>query len=113
MSPPGQTSLNPVTSITPSVELLDLQVDYWTAASRHEPQEKTERLIKKDSKASLKCSFRSIMVYRFPQSVGLTGEISPTSLQLLMITKEKKQKSEFWMYNIFETLKKTLDVLTP
>ena len=93
MSPPGQTPA-PSPSMPPSAELLDLQVDYWTAVSKHEPQDKAERLVKKDSKASLKCSFRSIMVYRFPQSVGLTGEVSPQSLHLLMITKEKKQKSE-------------------
>ena len=81
--------------VTPSVslapELLDLQVDYWSAPlTKADTGDRAEKLVKKDSKNSLKTAFRSVLVYRLPP---LTSELPLSTLSMVMITREKKQKS--------------------
>jgi hypothetical protein len=96
-----------------SGELLDLQVDYWTSrapaslapmdapmpptapAPAPPPPDRSERLVKKDSKSSLKTTFRCVQVYRLPQSLSAAAAgIHPELLTMTVTTKEKKQKSE-------------------
>lgn len=73
-------------------------MDYWAAA---EPgtEGKAAATSKKDSKISLKTTFRSLLVYRLPHShVGASAGGSatevPSQLTLLVVTKEKKPKSK-------------------
>ena len=42
-------------------EFLDLQIDYWTTETKQEMGPR-EKLVKKDSKSSLKSAFKSILV---------------------------------------------------
>lgn len=50
-----------------------------------------DKLVKKDSKSSLKTTFRSVQVFRLPQ--GNNGE-SMGALSMMVVTREKKQKSK-------------------
>jgi len=79
---PSATSMSP--------ELLDLQLDYWTTTMRPEISDK-ERMIKKDSKASLKTTFKCVQVSRLPPLQG-PWELASSALTLMVVTKEKKQK---------------------
>ena len=45
-------------------EFLDLQIDYWTTEAKLETGPR-DKLVKKDSKASLKSAFKSIQVSCF------------------------------------------------
>ena len=91
ISAPGATA-----AAAAAAELLELQVDYWTAAVAGgrppEPGEKVDKLTKKDSKSSLKATFRSVHVHRLPQQVAPPAGDQPL-LTLVMVTKERKQKS--------------------
>ena len=67
------------------------------------PLDKSDRLVKKDSKSSLKTTFRSVQVYRLPQTVtAAMNSVSSSQTQtqellsMTVTTKEKKQKSKFW-----------------
>lgn len=97
---------------------MDLQLDYWCLPSK--PSSDLQASLYgasaqaknpgKDSKASLKSSFRSVLVNRLP-SVPLGGycqgpmldpgpQLGPptgqgNTLTMLVVTKEKKQKSEY------------------
>ena len=82
--------VSPATASPP--EFLDLQLDYWTVPSKLEAPEKMERLVKKDSKASLKTTFRSVQVFRSLPGQGADPGLA--TLSMMMVTKEKKQKSE-------------------
>ncbi|KAK2170730.1 hypothetical protein LSH36_1g24001 [Paralvinella palmiformis] len=63
-TPSSSTVTSPAGSSPP--EMVDLQLDYWTIPTKLESVDKSERLIKKDSKTSLKTTFRSVQVYRLP-----------------------------------------------
>jgi hypothetical protein len=92
--------------IPPSSEVVDLQLDYWTMQSKAESRElppldrMTDRLQKKDSKSSLKTSFRSVQVQRLPHSTSSLFSQHPSdagnasTLSMTVVTKERKQKSE-------------------
>ena len=51
--------MSPSSIIPP--EFLDLQIDYWTTEAKQEVGPR-DKLVKKDSKASLKSAFKSIQV---------------------------------------------------
>ncbi len=70
-------------SLTPP-EFLDLQLDYWTAEAKQEVGPK-DKLVKKDSKASLKSTFKSIQVSNVESSFF-------TFTWLLRATSDKGQK---------------------
>lgn len=87
-----------MSGVTPSVslapELLDLQVDYWSVPmTKADTGDRAEKLVKKDSKNSLKTAFRSVLVYRLPPQ---TCELPLSTLSMIMITREKKQKSRLY-----------------
>ena len=73
-------------------EMVDLQLDYWTVPTKLESVDKAERLIKKDSKTSLKTTFRSVQVYRLPP--GQITDLPISTLSMMVVTKENKKKSE-------------------
>ena len=81
--------ISPLLATSPP-ECLDLQLDYWNVDSKLElgPREKLQ---KKDSKASLKTTFKCVRVYRLPQTP--TTDLASAALAMVVITKEKKQKS--------------------
>ncbi|KAK2189011.1 hypothetical protein NP493_110g01034 [Ridgeia piscesae] len=80
--------VSPSVSLAP--ELLDLQVDYWSVPMvKADTGDRAEKLVKKDSKNSLKTAFRSVLVYRLPP---LTCDLPLPTLSMIMITREKKQK---------------------
>ena len=71
-------------------EFLELQLDYWTMERQGDLGPK-DKLVKKDSKSSLKTTFKSVQVFRLPQASN--GE-SMGALSMMVVTKEKKQKSK-------------------
>lgn len=90
---------------TPSSEAVDLQIDYWLIPSKVEmpekEKEKGERLTKKELKYSLKMMFRSMQVFRPlqlpapPPPQQLSQLHSSDGLSMIVVTREKKQKSWF------------------
>ena len=86
----SSTVTSPAGSSPP--EMVDLQLDYWTIPTKLESVDKSERLIKKDSKTSLKTTFRSVQVYRLPP--GQLTDLSSSTLSMMVVTKENKKKSE-------------------
>lgn len=74
-------------SLSPGVEVMGLQVDYWTTQGpdRKKEGEKRETGIKN----TLKSNFRSLQVSRIPG----TGElVPPSTMAMTVVTKEKNKK---------------------
>ncbi|KFV80305.1 Phosphofurin acidic cluster sorting protein 1, partial [Struthio camelus australis] len=89
-SPSISSSLSGAGSLSPSVEVMGLQVDYWTTqgSDRKKEGEKRETGIKN----TLKSNFRSLQVSRIPS----TGELLPPStMAMTVVTKEKNKKVMF------------------
>jgi hypothetical protein len=78
-------------------EVVDLQLDYWTLPSKVEATDKSDRLVKKDSKTSLKTTFRSVQVYRLLP--GQVSDLSLATLSMTVVTKENKKKSKLQLSN--------------
>lgn len=91
-------------------DALDLQVEYWTVVPRTEMMaEKVERSGgRKEMKCSLKMSLHLLRVFRNPTaatalaSSSSAGDTSPL-LSMVIVTPEKKQKSEYcwWPFSSF------------
>ncbi|XP_060068452.1 phosphofurin acidic cluster sorting protein 2-like [Ylistrum balloti] len=74
-------------------ELMELQVDYWTATNKPDSSEKTDKASKKDSnKSSLKSTFRSLQVQRVTQPPISPGDSQSACFSMVVVTREKKQK---------------------
>ncbi|XP_066172810.1 phosphofurin acidic cluster sorting protein 1-like isoform X1 [Sylvia atricapilla] len=89
-SPSVSSSLSGAGSLSPGVEVMGLQVDYWTTQGldRKKEGEKREMGIKN----TLKSNFRSLQVSRIPS----TGElVSPSTMAMTVVTKEKNKKVMF------------------
>ncbi|XP_043941210.1 phosphofurin acidic cluster sorting protein 1-like isoform X2 [Protopterus annectens] len=89
-SPSVSSGLMGVGSLSPGVEVMGLQVDYWTTQG----QEKKKDGEKKDGgiKNTLKSNFRSLQVSRIPND----GELIPSpSMSMTVVTKEKNKKVMF------------------
>uniref|UniRef100_A0A9J8BP91 Phosphofurin acidic cluster sorting protein 2 n=1 Tax=Cyprinus carpio carpio TaxID=630221 RepID=A0A9J8BP91_CYPCA len=69
-------------------ELMGLQVDYWIA-----PSERKKEVEKRDSKNTLKGTFRSLQVSRLPLG-GAEATHQPT-MSMTVVTKEKNKKVMF------------------
>lgn len=90
-------------SLSPGVEVMGLQVDYWTTQGleRKKEGEKRETGIKN----TLKSNFRSLQVSRIP---GVGELVPPSTMAMTVVTKEKNKKgkssslSSFWGYNQLE-----------
>ncbi|XP_039993843.1 phosphofurin acidic cluster sorting protein 2 isoform X2 [Xiphias gladius] len=92
-TPPSSPSVNTsfcAYSSGGQVELMGLQVDYWSA-----PTEKKKDVEKRDSssKNTLKCNFRSLQVSRLPLG-GAEPSPQPT-MSMTVVTKEKNKKVMF------------------
>ncbi|XP_061167952.1 phosphofurin acidic cluster sorting protein 2-like isoform X4 [Saccostrea echinata] len=80
----SQSTMPP--TMVPSGEFLELQVDYWTTASKSDSTEKTDKASKKDSnKCTLKTTFRSLQVQRLAQN-----PVDLNAFSMVVVTKEKK-----------------------
>ncbi|XP_059688923.1 phosphofurin acidic cluster sorting protein 1-like [Gavia stellata] len=89
-SPSVSSGLSGAGSLSPGVEVMGLQVDYWTTQGldRKKEGEKRETGIKN----TLKSNFRSLQVSRIPA----TGElVPPSTMAMTVVTKEKNKKVMF------------------
>nr|KAF6296548.1 hypothetical protein mMyoMyo1_014715 [Myotis myotis] len=83
LSSPGQSG---------GAELMELQVDYWTAAQPTNRKRSAEKEDLPATKNTLRCTFRSLQVSRLPSS----GEAAATpTMAMTVITKEEKKKEMF------------------
>ncbi len=92
------TSGNLNSSLTiSSNETMDLQIDYWPIAlkSSDGTNKKAD-----SSKFTLKNTFRTLQVSRLPNM----GELNSQSLTLSYVTKEKKQKSKYYLLITIDSL---------
>lgn len=76
-------------SLSPGVEVMGLQVDYWTTQGldRKKEGEKRETGIKN----TLKSNFRSLQVSRIP---GVGELVPPSTMAMTVVTKEKNKKGK-------------------
>ena len=79
-------------------DMVDLQVDYWMSPPRSDVLERGDRSLRKEVKCSLKTMFRSMRVFRMLSTGALlptttTDTASPGALSMIVVTREKKQKS--------------------
>jgi len=79
-------------------DMVDLQVDYWMSPPRSDVPERGDRSLRKEVKCSLKTMFRSMRVFRMLSTGALlptttTDTASPGALSMIVVTREKKQKS--------------------
>ncbi|NXL38016.1 PACS1 protein, partial [Glaucidium brasilianum] len=89
-SPSVSSGLSGAGSLSPGMEVMGLQVDYWTTQGldRKKEGEKRETGIKN----TLKSNFRSLQVSRIPG----TGElVPPNTMAMTVVTKEKNKKVMF------------------
>uniref|UniRef100_A0A8C3PVN0 PACS1 protein n=1 Tax=Chrysolophus pictus TaxID=9089 RepID=A0A8C3PVN0_CHRPC len=89
-SPSVSSGLSGAGSLSPGVEVMGLQVDYWTTQGldRKKEGEKRETGIKN----TLKSNFRSLQVSRIP---GVGELVPPSTMAMTVVTKEKNKKVMF------------------
>uniref|UniRef100_A0A8V5G1L0 Uncharacterized protein n=1 Tax=Melopsittacus undulatus TaxID=13146 RepID=A0A8V5G1L0_MELUD len=89
-SPSVSSGLSGAGSLSPGVEVMGLQVDYWTTQGLDRKKEGEKR--ETGMKNTLKSNFRSLQVSRIPG----TGElVSPSTMAMTVVTKEKNKKVMF------------------
>uniref|UniRef100_H0Z392 Phosphofurin acidic cluster sorting protein 1 n=1 Tax=Taeniopygia guttata TaxID=59729 RepID=H0Z392_TAEGU len=89
-SPSVSSSLSGAGSPSPGVEVMGLQVDYWTTQGLDKKKEGERR--ETGIKNTLKSNFRSLQVSRIPSSGEL---VSPSTMAMTVVTKEKNKKVMF------------------
>ncbi|KAH0622791.1 hypothetical protein JD844_025462 [Phrynosoma platyrhinos] len=82
--------LQHVRNLSPGVEVMGLQVDYWTAQGPEKKKEAEKR--ETGIKNTLKSNFRSLQVSRVPGPGELTA---PSTMAMTVVTKEKNKKVMF------------------
>ncbi|KAM7060894.1 phosphofurin acidic cluster sorting protein 1-like isoform 2-T2 [Acridotheres tristis] len=89
-SPSVSSSLSGAGSPSSGVEVMGLQVDYWTTQGLDRKKEGEKR--ETGTKNTLKSNFRSLQVSRIPS----TGElVPPSTMAMTVVTKEKNKKVMF------------------
>ncbi|XP_031960101.1 phosphofurin acidic cluster sorting protein 1-like isoform X2 [Corvus cornix cornix] len=89
-SPSVSSGLSGAGSLSPGVEVMGLQVDYWTTQGLDRKKEGDKR--ETGIKNTLKSNFRSLQVSRIPS----TGElVPPSTMAMTVVTKEKNKKVMF------------------
>uniref|UniRef100_G1QE78 Phosphofurin acidic cluster sorting protein 2 n=1 Tax=Myotis lucifugus TaxID=59463 RepID=G1QE78_MYOLU len=90
LSPPSMSGGLSSTSQSVHAEMMELQVDYWTAAQPIDTKRVAEKKHLPTSKNTLKCFFQSVQVSRLPRS----GEGTATpAMAMKVVTKERKKKA--------------------
>ncbi|XP_059527692.1 phosphofurin acidic cluster sorting protein 2-like [Myotis daubentonii] len=101
LSPTGKASPNTLsptsmsgglssTSQSVHAQMMELQVDYWTAVQPIDTKRVAEKKQLPTTKNTLKCFFQSVQVSRLPRS----GEGTATpAMSMTVVTKERKKKA--------------------
>uniref|UniRef100_L7N1L9 Phosphofurin acidic cluster sorting protein 2 n=1 Tax=Myotis lucifugus TaxID=59463 RepID=L7N1L9_MYOLU len=90
LSPPSMSGGLSSTSQSVHAEMMELQVDYWTAAQPKDTKRVAEKKNLPTPQNTLKCFFQSVQVSRLPCS----GEGTATpAMSMTVVTKEKKKKA--------------------
>ncbi|XP_053239400.1 phosphofurin acidic cluster sorting protein 2-like isoform X2 [Podarcis raffonei] len=89
-SPSVSSGLSGAGNLSPGVEVMGLQVDYWTAQGPEKRKEAEKR--ETGIKNTLKSNFRSLQVSRIPGPGELTA---PNTMAMTVVTKEKNKKVMF------------------
>ncbi|CAM5136570.1 unnamed protein product [Natator depressus] len=89
-SPSVSSSLSGAGSLSPGMEVMGLQVDYWTTQGPEKKKEGEKREM--GLKNTLKSNFRSLQVSRVPSPGEL---VPPTTMAMTVVTKEKNKKVMF------------------
>uniref|UniRef100_G1QC56 Phosphofurin acidic cluster sorting protein 2 n=1 Tax=Myotis lucifugus TaxID=59463 RepID=G1QC56_MYOLU len=90
LSPPSMSGGLSSTSQSVHAEMMELQVDYWTAAQPIDTKRVAEKKHLPTTKNTLKCFFQSVQVSRLPRS----GEGTATpAMAMKVVTKERKKKA--------------------
>lgn len=84
-----------------SSDTVDLQVDYWMVPPRTDAPEKADKTARKEVKCSLKTMFRSMRVFRMQTIAGGDAQAQPNALSMIVVTREKKQKSMCRVLRLF------------
>uniref|UniRef100_A0A8U7M9U8 Uncharacterized protein n=1 Tax=Corvus moneduloides TaxID=1196302 RepID=A0A8U7M9U8_CORMO len=88
--PPSPSVSSGLSGAGPGVEVMGLQVDYWTTQGLDRKKEGDKR--ETGIKNTLKSNFRSLQVSRIPS----TGElVPPSTMAMTVVTKEKNKKVMF------------------
>ncbi|XP_061481477.1 phosphofurin acidic cluster sorting protein 2-like isoform X3 [Rhineura floridana] len=89
-SPSVSSGLSGAGNLSPGVEVMGLQVDYWTVQGPEKRKEAEKR--ETGIKNTLKSNFRSLQVSRIPGPGELTP---PSTMAMTVVTKEKNKKVMF------------------
>lgn len=89
-SPSVSSGLSGAGNLSPGVEVMGLQVDYWTVQGPEKRKEAEKR--ETGIKNTLKSNFRSLQVSRIPGPGELTP---PNTMAMTVVTKEKNKKVMF------------------
>ncbi|KAF7252681.1 Phosphofurin acidic cluster sorting protein 2, partial [Varanus komodoensis] len=89
-SPSVSSGLSGAGNLSPGVEVMGLQVDYWTTQGPEKRKEAEKR--ETGIKNTLKSNFRSLQVSRIPGPGELTP---PNTMAMTVVTKEKNKKVMF------------------
>uniref|UniRef100_A0A8C4VIE1 Phosphofurin acidic cluster sorting protein 2-like n=2 Tax=Testudinoidea TaxID=8486 RepID=A0A8C4VIE1_9SAUR len=89
-SPSVSSGLSGAGSLSPGVEVMGLQVDYWTNQGLEKKKEGEKREM--GLKNTLKSNFRSLQVSRVP---GAGELVPPSTMAMTVVTKEKNKKVMF------------------
>ncbi|XP_062980010.1 phosphofurin acidic cluster sorting protein 2-like isoform X2 [Elgaria multicarinata webbii] len=89
-SPSVSSGLSGAGNLSPGVEVMGLQVDYWTTQGPEKRKEAEKR--ETGIKNTLKTNFRSLQVSRIPGPGELTA---PNTMAMTVVTKENKKKVMF------------------
>ncbi|TFK02509.1 cadherin-related family member 5 [Platysternon megacephalum] len=89
-SPSISSGLSGAGSLSPGVEVMGLQVDYWTTQGPEKKKEGEKREM--GLKNTLKSNFRSLQVSRVP---GAGELVPPSTMAMTVVTKEKNKKVMF------------------
>ncbi|XP_036197010.1 phosphofurin acidic cluster sorting protein 2-like isoform X2 [Myotis myotis] len=90
LSPPSMSGGLSSTSQSVHAQMMELQVDYWTAVQPIDTKRVAEKKQLPTTKNTLKCFFQSVQVSRLPRS----GEGTATpAMSMTVVTKERKKKA--------------------
>lgn len=89
LSPPSMSGGLSSPSQSVHAEMMELQVDYWTAAQPTDTKRVAQKKDPLAAKSTLKCLFQSVQVSRLPSSGQATAT---TTMSMTVITKQKTKK---------------------
>lgn len=82
--------------MSPGVDAIGLQVDYWLASLADKRREGERR--DAGCKNTLKSAFRSLQVTRLPGGCTIDLQAQVNTMAMTVVTKEKNKKGEYEQY---------------